>query len=165
MKYLMQTSGALLWGIFWVIIPFELMLLAPVYLSIFVWREYLRTKKYGFIKGFVMRVGVIILIIFVATIYPNKWIDKKIEPLSSTTVTLATLYEEGIIMFYETPELAKYSIELETITPTRLELLNKINRINGVIAHVSYCGNGASILFGSSPISKVFVTKVATPTR
>jgi len=148
---LRQTAGALAWAAFFILAPFEVLLLgAVVWLPLFVWREKVRSKSYGFLSGALCRYTLIAVVVAGAAAAPTKSEDKKISPLSGTTVTLGQLAATGIIYPLRFTTNEQVQISLPSVTPSRREVMNAISQHGQFKAGTFRCGNGATILFGSS---------------
>jgi len=148
---LRQTSGALAWAIFFILSPFEVLLLGAVaWIPLFIWREVVRAKHYGFLKGALCRYSLITVVVAFAAMVPTKSDDKRVGPLQAMTVTLGQLVSAGIIYPLRYPSNESVQISLPSITPSRREVMTAISQQTHFKAWTFRCGNGATILFGSS---------------
>lgn len=148
---LRQTSGALAWATFFVLAPFEVLLLgAVVWISLFIWREVVRAKRYGFLTGALCRYSLITVVVAFAAVVPTKSDDKKVGPFPATTATLGQLASAGIIYPLRNPSNEPVQISLPSIAPSRREVMSAILQQAQLKAWTFRCGNGATILFGSS---------------
>ena len=148
---LRQLSGALAWAIFIVLAPFEGLLLgAVVWIPIFVWREFVRAKRYGYMSGALYRYTLITFVVAFAAVAPTKLEDKKVGPFPVQVVSLGQLASSGIIYPLRNPSNEVVPISLPSLTPSRREVMNAISQQTQLKVSTFRCGNGATILFGSS---------------
>ena len=144
-----QTAGALFWGLFIILTPIAIVLLgALVWIPIFVWRERVRARRYGFWPGALCRYSFIALLVVLAAIAPLKFEDKKVGPLQSTDMTLSELVAAGVIYPLRYQEHEKVRVSLPSPSPSRREVIAAITQQTAFKADVYHCGNVANILFG-----------------
>lgn len=148
-----QLAGALLWGGFVALAPFEILVFgAVVWIPCLIWRERRRTARYGFLPGGLARLGLVVAVVWLAAVAPLKSEDARVGPLPRTKMTLEELATARVISLREERFNAApppVAITLPSLTPSRREVLNAINQQTSFEASIFKCGNGATILFGS----------------
>jgi hypothetical protein len=145
-----QAAGALLWSVFFVIAPTEILFFgAPVWIPLLIWRERVRAARYGFFPAVIGRFAVIRAIIMTAVLLPTKHEDGRVGPFSLTNIALGDLVAEGFIypLFDERHNVLR--LTLPSTAPTRREVMQAIREQTGFRASVFHCGNNATLLFGS----------------
>src|SRR5580692_1071802 len=96
--FVRQVGGAIVWGLFIVLAPIILVILtALIWIPIFIWREKVRTRHYGFLPGAIYRYALIILIVVTSAFAPVKFENKKIGPLKNSNPSLQELVEAKAI--------------------------------------------------------------------
>jgi hypothetical protein len=146
---LRQAGGGLLWGLFFILAPFEVLFLgALVWVPILIWREKRRTRLWGFWPGVIYRFAVVAGFVALAAFAPTKHEDQRVGPLRRD-VSLGELVSAGIIyQLFETNH-HDLRVSLPSPTPSRREVMEAITRQTGFRTHVYHCAHGATILFGS----------------
>ncbi len=145
-----QVAGAFLWAMFFVLTPMEILVLGALgWIPLLIWRERVRSIRYGFLLGAVARLGVVASVIIVATLLPTKHEDGKVGPLSRTDVSLGELAAIGVIYPLADEQRNEIHVLLPSTTPTRREIMHAITQQTGLQASIFHCGNGATVLFGS----------------
>lgn len=148
-RLLKQAGGGLLWGAFLILAPLEVLLLgAIVWLPLFIWREKVRASRHGYWPGAAVRYSIIVATVVLAGKAPLKPEDRRVGPLPRTRVTLGELADAGVVFGMFDPKHKPLSVRLNSTTPTRREVMDAITGQTGFRAHMSHCGNGATILFG-----------------
>lgn len=155
-EIIQQVVGAILWGLFLILAPFEVLLPGSIiWIPLLVWRESNRSKKYGFNPGFLIRFATIILIIVIAILLPTKYPDRlQVRVGKPGEMTLEDLHkrvENGALLFF--PEShAKEKIIIKEHTMSLRKLIKQIEKQTGLTSRIGYCGNGFTILFGGDSL-------------
>ena len=166
MKWMIQGSGALAWGIFFSVAPVVEVLYmgAILWIPLLAWREHARAKKYGFWPGFLVRFTVFATIITVALLLPVKQQDTlRMGPFSRVEISLSDV-SEHFVGRAEFPVARGHSVvRLPSLQPTFREVVSAVERDTGLHARVGYCGTGATLLGGSYPMYVVFEAQTRSP--
>ena len=148
--FVRQVGGAFVWGLFIIRAPIILVFLtALIWVPIFVWREKIRTRHYGFLPGAVYRYALIVLIVVLAAFAPVKFEDKKVGPLKNANPSLGELVEAKAIYSPRYKEHEEMRITLPSLFPRNRDIMTAITQQTGFKADVFHCGDVANILFGS----------------
>lgn len=155
-----QASGAILWGVFFSIMPIvEVLVMGAVLWSpLLVWREFARSKKHGFLPGFVFRAAVIAAIVTAAVLAPVKFEDQFIvKGLPGKTVRLEELSRGMPISVPDSHKDAR--IVLPSDRPTHRQAIAAIRQQTGLNYRTCRCGTGATVLWGTAPMGSYFVER------
>jgi hypothetical protein len=156
---LVAILGAEAWGLFFATAPILDVLFcgAPVWMPLFIWREWRRSRRDGFLPGIVVRAATIGGVLAIASVAPVKYLDQRVGPFPAKAITLGQLSP----MLPPTTRLSipePYSDRTVVLPPTRLrlsEFIDVIERQTGLRHHIGYCGNSMSILWGGHPIGGI----------
>jgi hypothetical protein len=152
-----QITGAMLWGAFIAVAPFEILFFGGwiVWLPLLIWRERIRTRRYGFWPGAVARFAVATSIV-VAAIAAPKDDDRIVGPVSYENLPLHDLCAD-LSWNHHVPVRAwgeadfRNSISFSTsISMTRRQLVQGLARATNREAKYWGCLSGGSFLFGHS---------------
>ena len=158
-QILRQAGGGLLWALLLILAPLDLLMLgALVWIPLFVWREIVRTKRYGFFHGALVRYPLIVGAVVLAAMAPTKTEDRKVGPFQRINVTLGQLAASNVIYPLRYAQNEAIEINLSSVVPTRREVMKAIAEQPGFEAHVFHCGVGATVLFGSG-VGRIRVTE------
>jgi len=147
--FVRQVGGAFGWGLFIILTPIIVVILtALIWIPIFIWREKVRARHYGFLPGAVYRYALIALIVVTAAFAPVKFENKKIGPLKNANLSLEELVEAKAIYSPRYKENEEIRIALPSNLPSNRELMTAITQQTGFKADVYHCGDVANILFG-----------------
>ncbi len=147
--YIRQVGGAFVWVLFIILAPISVVFLtAPIWVPIFIYREKIRTRHYGFLPGAAYRYGLIVLIVILAALAPVKFEDKKVGPLKSAHPSLGELVEAKIIYAPRYKEHEEMRITIPSLLPRNRDVITAITQQTGFKADVYHCGDVANILFG-----------------
>lgn len=118
-----------------------------IWIPILVWRERVRSKEFGFLPGFVVRLAVVALVVCVALILPLKHEDThRVGPLTKNMMSLSEISNEIHIANSYPPTAAATTIELPSTTPTIREVLRAMEKATGLSARAARCGNSATLV-------------------
>ena len=159
---LWQGSGAVVWGVFFSVLSLPGLMFPGmlIWIPLWIWREHVRSKRYGFVPGFLVRVLVFSTIVSAAVMLPDRYEDKvTIGPLSSTQVSLEELagkLQYHRVMMKPNEAQSKIVVQLSSQTPTLREVITAVEQASR-LKFVRYdCGTGASLLSGTHPIRMKF---------
>lgn len=144
-----QAAGGLLWSVFFVLSPGDVLVLgSPAWLALLIWRERRRSVRYGFWPGAACRFAVFVFVVAVAAAAPTKFEDKRVSPFPRTDVTLGELVEAGVIYPLVRRENESLQVTLPSSLPRRRQLMAAITEQTGFRTCVYHCAHVASVLFG-----------------
>jgi hypothetical protein len=150
---LWQALGAVCWGVFVSVVFFDLLMIGAVlWVPCFVWREYRRSKKHGFLAGFALRLAVIAAVVTGAIYLPVKYEDRiVVGGLATNRVILRALEEplrERLIHYRYPEEQGGLEVTLPSARPTIRQLVRSIEAQTALRCDIGRCGNGMSFLGG-----------------
>lgn len=155
---LRQAAGALGWGAFFVLVPISLIFIgALVWIPVLIWREIVRSRRYGFFAGALARLGVVFAIATVAALLPVKFDDGRVRRLPGTEVTLGELVTARVLLPIRDEQLESVRLTLPSSAPTRREVISAIERQTGYRALLTSCDGTESVLFGGKG-GRIFVS-------
>lgn len=99
----------------------------------------------------------------IATALPTKYEDKQIGPLKSPKLTVAELVEAGLAYEPREPAWASESIQLDSLTPRRRDLIQAINDQTSLRARYFGCGNGDTCWAGAKGGRLILSSKSPVP--
>jgi hypothetical protein len=153
MKYLWwQIMASLLWGLFFILAPFEVLLFGCLlWVPILIISEKRWIQKCGFSKSFFIRNGIIALIISVAVVLPVKNLDRHIGVIQHNSITLKELAERKVFICMERQSdlLEKTVVTFSNANPTRRDVVKAIREQTPYKVRLLSCPNGCSLLLGS----------------
>ena len=155
---LWQGFGAALWGVFFSIAPIVevLLLLSPLWFSLFVLGEVARSRKYGFLPGFAVRILVISAVVTAAALAPFKYEDEPLaRALPASHMSLKELSEALVderIHFSPSAPDGGTMITLPSRHPTIRQVIEAIQEPTHLVYTPRKCGNCMTILGGAAPI-------------
>jgi hypothetical protein len=150
-----QAAGAVLWAVFFAVAPIDILLPGVlVWLPFLVWRERVRSRKYGFTVGALLRLSVVAGLLYAAYRAPVKHMDIKVGPVHYDDMTVHDLCSQlqrdhGIpcIAWDEQDYVNRASFS--TSEPmSRLDVLTELARVTDHTISRGGCANGSTILFG-----------------
>lgn len=146
---LKQIAGGFLWGLFFILAPFELLFFgAVIWLPVLAWRERRRIARYGFKPGAIWRVGTVAAMVALAAVAPVKHEDRRVGPFAGASASLGELARGEVIYQTFDPDYDRVTVALPSSNPTRRQVIRAINAQTDFCAGIMRCGNGATILFG-----------------
>jgi len=146
---LWQAGGAIAWGAFFVLAPWEI-----VYLGAIVWIpwlircERLRSSRYGLMPGLLIRAAIVTSMLIGAINAPVKFLDERVGPFASSTISLDELAKEDVIRLSDEIVEKSLQIVLPSKSPTRREIMHSIDQQTDWRAHYDTCASGSTLLFG-----------------
>lgn len=148
-----QALGAVVWGIFFCVAPiFEVLVLGAVlWIPVLIWRERCRTRKFGFLPGFIVRLAIVAGMVTAAVLLPTKHEDKLVEGFTTTKVTLEEIGKHTRV-FIPADEAAT-TIVLPSTKPSLREVIGAIESQTELRCNVARCGNCVSLYAGAYIIS------------
>ncbi len=157
-----QAIGAIPWAIFFAVSPIELIFFSsPIWAMLIFDRERARTKKYGFLKGAVLRLLIFSLIISFVIWLPFKFEDQKVQLPEGSKLSLVQLrnlaFTQGVGLSFRPDEIEGKEIYIPDGKMSVREILNEIETQTGERFRIGYCGNESSFLYGSSPMGITLV--------
>ena len=151
----LQASGAVFWGVFFSVAPLAEVITMGfvIWLPILVWREVVRSRKHGFLPGFLVRAAVVSVLLTAAALAPVKYEDQwTVDGLKGNKVTFQELSEA---MRITTPDEQKaVVIVLPSDRPSYRQALEAIHAQTGLRYRLGKCGNGATVLWGYAPMGR-----------
>jgi hypothetical protein len=149
-QLLRQVAGALLWAVFFILAPTEVLLFgALVWIPLLIWCERRRALRYAFWPGIAARLGIVAIAIGTAALAPTQHEDGRVGPLPHMDISLGDLAVADVIYRLFDRAHDAIRVQLPSATPTRREVMRAITEQTGLRASVFHCGNGATVLFGS----------------
>jgi hypothetical protein len=161
-KLLRQAAGGAVWGVFFSVAPIIeiLFVCAPAWIGILVWREVVRSRRYGFWPGAGVRLAVVGGIVALAAWLPFKYEDRLVKPLSKAEYTLGELSEAGPgIRIYYPPGMDNQVVRVPREPVSIRKFIRSIEIQTGLRARIGHCGNGATLLWGACPMGGVQLKK------
>src|ERR1035437_6972465 len=151
------------------IVPIELgILVVPGFLILWIFAARRRPTGHG-LTSYVMAGIAALITITIAALLPVKHLDRKVGPLSYERMPLDDLCQalsRDYRVFARAPNPQGTNLFLAFHTEremTRREVLQKLAADTDCDLHIGYCGNGASLLFGSHPSFTSLNVKVTEP--
>lgn len=146
-----QAAGALPWGAFFAVAPLGMLLPGVlIWLPLLIWRERVRSRRYGFLPGAVARLVVVAAVLFVADAAPLKLEDRRVGPLVRSKLNLGELADAGILRAPIDARLESIPVVFPSANPTRRDVMRAIEEQTGFRTSHYHCGSMASVLFGSA---------------
>ena len=120
--------------------------------------EFLRCRHFPFLPGFIARLSVGIIVLFLASSAPLKDEDTvRFTGLPTSPATLAALSSQGVkrgdylfLMLSVPDEYKNTLVRFSSSELTLGQLVVELEAQTGLSASISRCDSGASILFGSA---------------
>lgn len=157
---LWQCCGGIGWAVFFVLSPFDLLLLSALaWIPFLIWRERVRAARYGMHPGFAVRLGTIGVIVAIAAALPLKSEDQRVGPLAQSELTLGELAANGITYPLFDATHASIRVRLPSSNPTRREVMRAISDQTGFRTSIFHCGTGATVLFGGG-VGRITISDV-----
>lgn len=130
---LRQAAGALAWGIFFAVVPIMLLFVGVlVWIPVLIWREIVRSHRYGFFPGVLVRLGVVVATVSIAALLPVKYGDRRVRALPRADVTLGELAAAHVLWPIRDEHQKTLRVTLPSTTPTRREVMAAIEQQTGV---------------------------------
>jgi hypothetical protein len=145
-----DVPAGLAWGIFFSLAPVaEIIFLGAIaWVPLLVLLEALRSKRRGFLPGFLLRGTVAALVVLTAAAAPLKHEDRtRVGPLSANTLSLAALADElrpHHVSIEATDETAM--LTFRSTRPSLRELIREVETKSSLRYDPRGCGNGMTIL-------------------
>ena len=153
-----QGSGAAIWAFIFCVYstPEGVTLGFLIWIPLWFWRENVRSKRYGFLPGFLARIFVFTTIVAAAEIIPDKYEDKvTIGPLSATQVSLEEITEKLRSHRVEMKPVgaqSKIAVQLPSKTPTLRQVITAVEQATP-FKFIRYdCGTGVTLIEEGHPI-------------
>lgn len=141
-------------GFLFAVSPLELW---PLLIIPFVILEIIRIKKHRYGKIGFIRVGLLLSIVTAAYFAPFKYLDRPIVPskLEVFTNDHGSLLTGDLISIYLPVGYTKENLKLGQERIRLRDLIKKIELTTGMSHRIGYCGTGANLLFGASPVGGI----------
>ncbi len=161
---LRQALGAIAWGIFFSVAPYDGWLLpaAIVWIPLLVWRERQRAKRHGFFPGAVVRALVVAFVVGAAAVAPLEYLDRRVPVLGASRATLREVdslhaLQTGrpyprLFATLEDSVVATTTVRLPSESMRRREFLSFLGAQLGRRPRVAYEGGFTSVAFGAHPL-------------
>ena len=153
-RFVRQCAGAVGWGIFIAVAPFELVFGGwMVWLPLLIWRERVRTCRHGFWTGAIARFAIAFTIITIAGILPEH-MDRIVGPLSYASLPLHDLCRElhrgyGIPVGATDESAMEERISFSIAGAiSRREVVAQLAKATNREIRFAGCLNGSSVLCG-----------------
>src|SRR5262245_13761311 len=156
---MIQASGGILWGVFFSVMPIAEVLFmgAVVWIPFLIRREIVRSKKYGFLWGFLVRSAVVAGIVFAAASYgPQKYENHQRIQLTANNVTLKELATAARMSGFP-EEFLSTQLPLPSNNPTMREVMDSVERRTPYRCQPLCCANNMSV-FGGGYVVLISVT-------
>jgi len=158
-SYSLQAMGALVWCLFFILSPMEVLLLGSVvWIPLLIWREKLRSRRHGFLPGAILRGMLVLSVVVAAALAPVKYVDRRILQLPRGQLTLGqltTALEEQAVLLRFPNQHANRSVRLPGGSSKVRELIDLIEDQTGLRHRIKYCGNGSTVLWGGVPMGRI----------
>lgn len=126
---------------------------AVIWIPFLIWREVVRSRKHGFLPGFLVRAAVVVAVVFAAASFtPAKQENRRRIALTGTQVTLEELAREAR-MFGFPQEMMSRPVTLPSSRPTMREAMDAVEKQTEYRCTPGCCGNGITVLWGAHIIS------------
>ncbi len=119
--------------------------------------EIIRIKKHRYGKIGFARVGLLLSIVTVAYFAPLKYLDRSVVPseLEIFANDHGSLLKGDLISIYLPAGYTKENLKLGKERMRLRDLIKEIELTTGISHRIGYCGTGANLLFGASPIGGI----------
>lgn len=109
----------------------------------------MRAARYGRYPGLVVRFVVVALVVALAVALPSKSEDQRVGPFLAREITLGKLADSDVIYRSAGEQYDGVRVLLPSLTPTRREVIEAIQRQTGLRAYIYRDLSGATVLFGA----------------
>jgi hypothetical protein len=148
-------------GIAFSVLPLELVILGvPLALGIGVLYCLTPSLRYR-LGGYIPTLGIALSVMIGASFLPTKRIDRPVGEFPSRYVTMGELVRRDVAYELSNPAWQSIGISLPTTHPSQRQILDAINEQTQLRASVFRCGNGSTVVWGSS-VGRI---RINTPTQ
>lgn len=158
-SYSLQAMGALVWSLFFILSPMEVLVLGSVvWIPLLIWREKLRSQKHGFLPGAILRSMLVLTVVIAAALAPLKYVDRRMVQLPPGQLPLGQLtaeLEEQAVLVRFPDQHTNRLVRLPGQPLNVRELMGLIENQTGLRRRIKYCGNGSTVLRGGVPMGGI----------
>ncbi|MEN9678204.1 MAG: hypothetical protein RIS76_4100 [Verrucomicrobiota bacterium] len=148
-------------GVTFSVLPLELVILGvPLALGIGLLFCLAPSRRYR-LGGYIPTLGIALSVMIGAGFLPTKRLDRPVGEFPNKNVTMGELVRREVAYELSNPAGQSTSISLPTIHPSQRQILDAINQQTQLRASVFRCGNGSTLVWGSS-IGRI---RINTPTQ
>ena len=148
-------------GIAFSVLPLPMVILGvPLALGIGLLFCLVPSRRYR-LGGYIPTLGIALSVMIGAGFLPTKRIDRPVGEFPGKIITMGELVRQDVAYELSNPAWQSIGIALPTTHPSRSQTLDAINDQTQLRASVYRCGNGSTVVWGSS-VGRI---RINTPTQ